>query len=314
MAESLGQRWRSGRSSGTSHTKYVRLSSRPCPRLFARVTADRHAVVVERAVVAEEPHQSVVQRSLVALHRQHVIGLCVENRLRDLGLATHRVDSHQTARDFQDFQQLGNGRDLVALRIHHHLPQGDVIGRGPGADHVNGRLAVGGVETASQGLAVDGHDLAGRDFVQCGDPTQQARLELGGLDRAENRIEAIMRGDAVAEVEKLRKPLSFLAAVLGDRDEIIGAADHCANGNSDNVNQRIDDFASSRIGQSDKMVLNTGGDFFGHGEFPRRPRSVRQQHRGRTDESHRPIHTRLPNMAQSPWLSRLLNSTSRDSW
>ena len=124
--------------------------------------------------------------------------------------------------------------------VDDDLSQADLIGRGPGADHVNGRLAAGGVEAAAERLAVDGHDLPVRDLVQRGDPTEQARFKLGGLDRAQNRIEAIVRRDAVAEIEKLRQPLPFLAAELGDGDEIVGAADHCADGDRDNVDQRVE--------------------------------------------------------------------------
>ena len=96
-----------------------------------------------------------------------------------------------------------------------------------------------------------------------GDPTQQARLELGRLDRSQNRIEPIVRRDAGFQIEKLRQPLPLLAAVVGDRDEIIGAADHRANGDRDHVDERIDDLAPPRIGQADEMVLNAVETFSG---------------------------------------------------
>ncbi len=57
-----------------------------------------------------------------------------------------------------------------------------MVGRGPGADHVNRRLAAGRVEAAAQRLAVDGDDLPAGDFVQRRDPTQQTLLELRRLD------------------------------------------------------------------------------------------------------------------------------------
>ena len=80
------------------------------------------------------------------------------------------------------FSKFGNRRDLVALLVDHRLTQAEMIGRGPGTDHVNGRLAGGFIVTASERLAVDGHHLSRRDFVQRGDPTQQAPFELGRLD------------------------------------------------------------------------------------------------------------------------------------
>ena len=58
--------------------------------------------------------------------------------------------------------------------------------------------------------------------MQGRDPTQQALLELGRLDRSQNRVEPIVRRDAGAEIEKLRQPLPLLAAEVGDGDEIVG--------------------------------------------------------------------------------------------
>jgi hypothetical protein len=58
--------------------------------------------------------------------------------------------------------------------------------------------------------------------------------------------------------------------------------------------------STARIGQFNEMVLNAGGNFLGHGRYPRQPRSACRHQHGRSNESCRPIHTKLPNMAQSP--------------
>ena len=76
--------------------------------------------------------------------------------------------------DIQQFQQFGDGRDLVALPIDDDLPQADVVGGGPGADHVDGGLGIGLVEALAEGLAIDGDELPGGDLVQRGDPTEVA--------------------------------------------------------------------------------------------------------------------------------------------
>jgi len=57
-----------------------------------------------------------MQRGLVALYREHVIGLGVDDRLGDFGLAAHRVDGHQTARDFQDLQEFASWASNIARR------------------------------------------------------------------------------------------------------------------------------------------------------------------------------------------------------
>ncbi len=80
-----------------------------------------------------------------------------------------------------------------------------MVGGSPGTDDMNGRLADGFVVTASQRLAVDCDYL-----VHCGDPIQQALLELGRLDSGENGIEAIVRRNAGAQVENLFEKSFFL--------------------------------------------------------------------------------------------------------
>jgi len=253
-----------------------------------------------RALIQKGPLDFLVKRPLIFFHRQNVIGLGVEDRPRDLRLTAHRVDRHQRARQCQYFEEFRDRGDLIALFIDDGLPEGDVIGGRPRADHVNGRLARSGVETSVQRFAVDGDDLARRDFVQGGNPTQETRLELGGLDRGQHGVEAIVRGDAAPEVEKLRQPLTLLAAEVRNGDEIIRSADHGADGDGDNVDQGVENFSSSRVGQFDKMVPNAGGECLGHGEYPWQPRFARLRQHDRINEPCRPIHVRLPILAQSP--------------
>ncbi len=150
-----------------------------------------------------------------------------------------------------------------------HLAQADVIGCGPGADHVNGRLAAGRVEAAAERLAVDGHDyLPVGHFVQGRDPTQQAPLEFGRLDRAEDGVETIVRRDAGAEIEELSQPLPLLASVLRNRYEVIGTGNHGANGDADDIDQRIHDLPPPRISQRRKLILDADGAILGHGAHP----------------------------------------------
>jgi hypothetical protein len=75
-------------------------------------------------------------------------------------------------------------------------PQADVIGSGPGADHVNRCVAAGGIEAAAERLAVDGNHLPAGEIVQRCDPTQKTLLELRRLDGGRNRVEAVVRGNA----------------------------------------------------------------------------------------------------------------------
>jgi hypothetical protein len=107
--------------------------------------------------------------------------------------------------------------------------------------------------------------------------------------------------NAARQIEELRQPLAFFSAEFGDRHEIVGSANHRADRNGDDVDQRVNDFACSRIGQFDKMVRNSRGNFRGHGRHPEPLRFARRQPSSSINEPHRPIHTKLPTMAQSPW-------------
>jgi hypothetical protein len=69
-------------------------------------------------------------------------------------------------------------------------------------------------------VAIDGHDLTGGDLVQGGNPIQQARLKLSGPDRSQNPVEAIVRGDAGLQIERLRQPLAILPTIIGDGNDV----------------------------------------------------------------------------------------------
>jgi hypothetical protein len=228
-------------------------------------------VVVE--VVIEEVHERLMQGRLLALHRQAIVRARSDDLARDLRLAGHRVDRDHRAGDFQHLQQFRDGRDFVALGVDDDLSEADVIGRCPGADHRNGRLALRGVVTAAQRLAVDGDHLTGRDLVQRRNPIEQALLKLGRLDCCKDGVEAVMRGNAIGQIEEPAQPLAFRPAEARDGDEIVRSADHRADGNDDHVDQWVDHLATARMGEFGKLILEQGGLRSGHGTDSWRLRS-----------------------------------------
>jgi hypothetical protein len=195
--------------------------------------------------VSTDPLEAVQQRRLVPLDGQHVVGAGDHDLGGDFRLAAHGIDGHQTAGNFENFQQFRNGRDLVALLVHDHLTQADVIRRSPNADHVNGRFAAGRVETAAQRFAIDGHNLAGTDLMQRRDETPQTFLKLGRLDRAQDGVEAIVRRDARGQVQKLRQPRTLLPSPGSDRDKIVRTGDDRIYGDRDVRNEPVFDYSCS---------------------------------------------------------------------
>jgi hypothetical protein len=102
-------------------------------------------------------------------------------------------------------------------------------------DQVQGRLALGPVEGASKGLAVDGDDLPLGRLVQRLDPAQEALLELVGVEPLEEAAEGVMRGDAVGQVQEGLEPVVLGVAEVLDVVPGVGPGDDGADGDGDDV-------------------------------------------------------------------------------
>jgi hypothetical protein len=76
-------------------------------------------------------------------------------------------------------------------------------------------------------------------------------------------------GDVGAKVEEPRQPDPLLAAVVGDEHEVVGAGDDRAEGDGDDVDQRVDDLAPPRVGQGREVFLDASGARRGPDEGPR---------------------------------------------
>ena len=139
-----------------------------------------------------EDRDIIAQRALIAFEGKHVIGLSVEDLVRDGTLATHRVDRHDRPLDGKHVQKLGNGGDLVGLLGHLDLSEHEALACGKGRDHVDRRLAGPLLERAAHRLAIDGDDVR-RRASQRGDPAGKALLELLGVERGEDVAEVIVR-------------------------------------------------------------------------------------------------------------------------
>ena len=66
-------------------------------------------------VLVKEVGDPLVQCRLVCLHGQAIVTSTVDDFLRDLRLASHRVDRDHSTRKFEDFQQFRDGGDLIAF-------------------------------------------------------------------------------------------------------------------------------------------------------------------------------------------------------
>jgi hypothetical protein len=104
---------------------------------------------------------------------------------------------------------------------------------------VNGALALGRVEGATQCLAVDGDEFA----VRCPDdsvhPTQKALLERGRIHRGEDAAEGVVGRNPVGQIEKGDKPVPLFFGVRFDVGPMITPGNDSTEGDGDDVEQAV---------------------------------------------------------------------------
>ncbi len=168
------------------------------------VLADGRIFERDRLLFAGEQFDIVAQRALVALQREDVIGLLVDDRLRDFALATRSVDGHHCAFDGQQLEQRRNGDDLVRLVADPGLAEHHALARGEGRDDMDrlfGPLLLVG---APHRLAVDS-DHFGRLLRERRRPRHKTALERRRVEIGQDVAQLVVRGRAVVEASKTLK-------------------------------------------------------------------------------------------------------------
>jgi hypothetical protein len=120
--------------------------------------------------ILKQRNDGFMDNALVALKSQHIVGVLTNDLGSDGDLCSDRIDRYDTTRQFENTQQFRNGRDLIGLIIDLHLTQNQAVGYGPGANHVNGILAVGMIVRPSQFFAIESDHLSMGDLENGSDP------------------------------------------------------------------------------------------------------------------------------------------------
>lgn len=131
---------------------------------------------------------------LVALERQHILRAMLVQLLGNGLLAADRIDGDDAALEVQQFEQLRDGRHLVALAIDLALTQQEPHVGGPGADHMQWPAGIA-FAAAAYAFAVNRHravHLAGH----LGQPLLADQLQLLGIEQTEYPGKGVMRGNA----------------------------------------------------------------------------------------------------------------------
>jgi len=194
-----------------------------------------------------------VRQRMVALERQQVerrrsrevVAPACQNLLGNSGLAPHGVERHDAVLKRKLVQQFRNGGDLVRLAVDTALAQHKALLTRPRTDHVQRRLLPPVVERAPDHLAVDRDHLTLEIRCECADPRREPGLERVGIDQHEHAPERVVRGNAVWQLQKGLEPSQLAAAIQRDVVPALGARDHRAYRDDQDISQAVLDLAGT---------------------------------------------------------------------
>src|SRR3954447_4001825 len=186
--------------------------------------------------------------ALIGLEDQQIIRVPVQDPASDRLLAAHGIQRHDAVLQGERLEQRRDRGDLVRLAIDLTLAEHQALLAGPGANQVQRPLRSAAVKGAAQRLAVDRYDLAMEDLGKGLGPSAEADLEGIRVDQHEDAPEGVVRGNAMGQGQEGLQPAQLVAAVERDVVPALGARDHRAHRNDQDINQPMLDLAgTSRI-------------------------------------------------------------------
>ena len=238
----------------------VRIADHPAPTHFdpsvplvhALLLVDDHVITDLGLGIRERLDDIVVKGLLILFERQDVVGILLDDLLGNLPLAAHRIDRDDAAGDCQSVQEFGNRSDLIRLVVDLDLGQNEAIGARPSRDHMDGGFAVGPIVGATHRLTVDGDDLGGEDLGCRLHPSNEARLELLGVESGEDPIEGVVGGNPVGQVEKALQPRFLRLPEQRDLVPAFRPTNHRTQGDDENRHQRME------FGSLDPRIFQRG--------------------------------------------------------
>lgn len=178
-----------------------------------------------------------VEHLMVGFAGEHVVGVGLADFPRDGLLAAHGVEGDDAAGQFPAAQQFGHGGAFVALFRGAELAEHQPVARRPGADQMHGATAR--AAAAAQGLAVEGDDFAGQRLAQPLGPGREGLRKLRGIQRREDPPESVVAGDALGQPEQAAQPCALRFAELLHLREALRAAKQRAEGEDQDVAERM---------------------------------------------------------------------------
>jgi hypothetical protein len=165
-----------------------------------------------------------------------VIGLLVDDLLRDVALAPHRIDRDDRPFDRQHRQQFGDRDDLVGLFRDFDLAEHQTLAGGEGGNHVDGGFA--GALGPAHGLAIDGNH-AGWNAGQRGNPCDKAPLKLIGVQHRQDVAEVAVVRRTILERTEAAKKCQLLDPEQGDLGESFAPGKHAEQAQQQDLIERV---------------------------------------------------------------------------
>ena len=186
-----------------------------------------------------------MQRLLIPLQGQHIVGVAVDDLLGNRFLSSHRVDGDDGSRDVYQPQQLGNSGDFVGFLVTGNLSQRQAEFAGPDAHRVQRAQAVALIVAAPIGFAVHRvHRLVdaarlGRLGPQRLQPLIETGLKRRRVQQHQHPAKDIFAGDAGRQRQHLPQELFLERGPASDGRRPRRARQHGHQSDDHHADQRV---------------------------------------------------------------------------
>ena len=178
--------------------------------------------------VGDDVTYQLVQSRLIAFDREQIVPALGNDLRGNVPLAALSIDAHQQALQVQGLEQFRKRAQFVALAGDLLLPQHQAESGRVRADHMHGwRIPIG---RPAHRLAIDRH-VAIERADDATDPASERRLELFGIQHAEDPKEGVLRRDTILQNQKAPQPIRLEPTPQGDVLETVRVREHRAHRN-----------------------------------------------------------------------------------
>jgi hypothetical protein len=197
----------------------------------------------------------LMQRRLILLHRQHIFAAGFADFLGDILLRSDGIDGHRCAFEIDQPQQLGDGCQFLTFALGFDLGEHLAVVLGEGTDHVgHADLVPAALERSANALAIDGHELALRQFDNALHPREEAALEFIGVKPTDHTAKRVSTGDAMFKIEERAKPIALGIGKVGEVIPAIGSANRGAQGHDKEIDESMPHIGGTGVGEIGKVT------------------------------------------------------------